>query len=279
MVNLAMPSIVLMAVINGYPLVFALIQAMHNGGLLKLGKFVGLGNFADVLTDQAFWNAAGFTLLFTLCGVFGSWIFGFALALALKPRFPGRNIFKILLLLPWIVPIVVTSMSWNWLVATPVSLLPVLAQAAGVGNVMFLADPTMAMITVCLFKIWISYPFMMMMSAAALESIDGSVYEAARLDGAGPRQQLLYIVLPLTARSTYISWILMTMFSVNDFATIYLLTGGGPVNATTSLVVLAYRSVFQDFQPGYGVAISFMMTIALVTLSVVLLRQIRKAKV
>lgn len=142
---------------------------------------------------------------------------------------------------------------------------------------MFLANPTMAMITVCLFKIWISYPFMMMMGAAALESIDPSVYEAATLDGAKPRQQLRYIVLPMTARSTYISWILMTMFSVNDFATIYLMTGGGPVNATTSLIVLAYRSVFQDFLPGYGVAISFMMTIALVTLSVALFRQLRKS--
>jgi multiple sugar transport system permease protein len=276
MVNLAIPSIVLMAVVNAYPLGFAFVQSLHNGGLLKFGKFIGLRNYENVLTDPAFWSAAAFTLLFTVCGVFGSWLVGFALAIALKPDFPGKNLFKILLLLPWIVPIVVTSMSWNWLVATPGSLLPSLAQSLGFGQVMFLADPTMAMITVCLFKIWISYPFMMMMGAAALESIDNSVYEAARLDGANSRQQLRYIVLPMTARSTYISWILMTMFSVNDFATIYLLTGGGPVNATTSLIVLAYRSVFQDFLPGYGVAISFMMTIVLVTLSILLFRQVRK---
>lgn len=279
MVNLAMPSIVLMLLVNAYPLGFAFIQSFHNGGLLKLGKFIGLRNYMNVLTDPAFWSAASFTLLFTVCGVFGSWLVGFALAIALKPHFPGRNLFKVLLLLPWIVPIVVTSMSWNWLVATPGSLLPSLAQSLGFGQVMFLADPTMAMVTVCLFKIWISYPFMMMMGAAALESIDPSVYEAATLDGATSSQQLRYIILPMTAKSTYISWILMTMFSVNDFATIYLLTGGGPVNATTSLIVLAYRSVFQDFLPGYGVAISFMMTIVLVTLSILLFRQVRRSNI
>lgn len=279
MVNLAMPSIILMLLVNAYPLGFAFIQSFHNGGLLKLGKFIGLRNYLNVLTDPAFWSAASFTLLFTVCGVFGSWLVGFALAIALKPHFPGRDLFKVLLLLPWIVPIVVTSMSWNWLVATPGSLLPSLAQSLGFGQVMFLADPSMAIVTVCLFKIWISYPFMMMMAAAALESIDTSVYEAATLDGATPRQQLRYIILPMTAKSTYISWILMTMFSVNDFATIYLMTGGGPVNATTSLIVLAYRSVFQDFLPGYGVAISFMMTIVLVTLSILLFRQVRRSNI
>ncbi len=104
---------------------------------------------------------------------------------------------------------------------------------------------------------------MMMMMSAALEGIEPNLFEAARVDGASSRQRLRHIVLPMTARSTYISWILMAMFSVNDFATIYLLTGGGLVDSTTSLIVLAYRSVFQDFRPGFGVAISFLMTAAL----------------
>jgi len=81
----------------------------------------------------------------------------------------------------------------------------------------------------------------------------------------------------MISRSTYISWILMTIFCVNDFPTIFLMTGGGPVNATTSLVVLAYRTVFQDFQTGPGVAIAFLMTITLVVTSTILYRQVRKA--
>ena len=98
------------------------------------------------------------------------------------------------------------------------------------------------------------------------------------MDGATKWQQLTQITLPMISRSTYISWILMTIFCVNDFPTIYLLTGGGPVDATTSLVVLAYRTVFQDFRTGPGVAIAFIMTFVLVIISTVLYRQIRKGE-
>lgn len=275
-VGLAAPAMLLMIVINAYPVCIAAVQAVHDGDLLDTGRFIGADNFVTALTDPQFWAAARFTLVFTLAGVFGSWIVGFGFSLLLQPRFPGRGFFKVVLLLPWIVPIVVSSMSWNWLVATRESLFPQIAHALGFGNVLFLADPTLAAVTVCVFKAWISYPFMMMMMSAALEGIDQSVYEAARVDGTSAWQRLRYVVLPMTARPTFISWILMTMFSVNDFPTIYLLTGGGPVNATSSLVVLAYRSVFQNFQVGYGVAIAFIMTAALIAISVALFRQIRK---
>jgi multiple sugar transport system permease protein len=133
------------------------------------------------------------------------------------------------------------------------------------------------MITVCVFKVWISYPFMMMMMGAALQTIDRSVSEAAAVDGCTGWRRLRYMTLPMTARTTYIAWILMVMFSVNDFPTIFLLTGGGPVNSTTTLILMAFRAVFNDFLPGYGVAISFIITIVLVALSIFLLRQIRRA--
>lgn len=275
--GLALPALLLMVVVNAYPLAFAIIQSVHSGSLITPGPFIGARNFADVLADPGFWKAAWFTLIFTASGVFGSWALGFALAVLLKPQFPGRGAFKVLLLLPWIVPIVVTAMSWNWLIAGRESLLPSLARALGMGNVMFLGNPTLAMITVCVFKVWISYPFMMMMCAAALESVEASIYEASQIDGANKWQQFFHIVLPVTARSTYISWILMAVFCINDFPTIYLLTRGGPLEATTSLIVLAYKTTFLDFLPGNGIAIAFFMTAVMVTLSVVLLRQIRKA--
>jgi multiple sugar transport system permease protein len=117
---------------------------------------------------------------------------------------------------------------------------------------------------------------MMLMSSSALSGIDESLYEAAQLDGATRWQTLSQITLPLIARSTYISWILMAIFCVNDFSIVFLLTGGGPVSATTTLVVLAYRTVFQNFQTGPGVAIAFLMTLALVVVSAILYQQIKK---
>ncbi|KHL03557.1 carbohydrate ABC transporter permease [Sinomonas humi] len=277
------PALILLLLINLYPVIYAAYQSLRNGTLIQGGDFVGFANYINTLISgnltPAFWQAALFTLIFTLVGVFGSWVIGLVLALLLRTRIPAGGVFKVLLLLPWIVPVVVSAFSWNWLVATPQSPFPMLAQALGLGNVLFLANPTLAKITVCVFKVWISFPFMMMMMSSALASVDNNVYEAARVDGAGSWQTFSQITLPLISRSTYISWILMTIFCVNDFPTIFLLTGGGPVGSTTSLVVLAYRTVFENFQVGPGVAIAFMTTIVLIVVSVILYRQIRKASV
>jgi multiple sugar transport system permease protein len=275
----AVPSLFLLLLINLYPVIYAGYQSLRDGSLIDVGDFVGLENYAKVLTDPTFWQAARFTLVFTVVGVFGSWLVGLAIAILLKTRIPGKGVFKVLLLLPWVVPVVVSATSWNWLVATPQSPLPVLAQALGFGNVLFLADPLLAQMTVCVFKVWISFPFMMMMMSAALASVDNNVYEAARVDGASRWKELTDITLPMISRSTYISWILMTIFCVNDFPSIFLLTGGGPVNATQTLVVLAYVTVFQNFETGPGVAIAFLMTIVLTIVSVVLYRQIRKVQI
>ena len=181
---LVLPSIVLLLLIHGFPLVSAFIQSLHNGTLIDQGPFVGFQNYVDNLTSSTFWKAAGFTVVFTVVGVFGSWAVGLALALLLRTRIPAGGIFKVLLLLPWVVPIVVSSTAINWLVATSSSPIPMLFENLGLAPPLFLADPTWAKILVCVFKVWISFPFMMMMTSAALASVDETVYEAARMDGA-----------------------------------------------------------------------------------------------
>ena len=164
----AVPSLVLLLLLNLYPLIYAGWQSLRDGSLISAGDFVGLQNYINVLQDPVFWAAAKFTVIFTIVGVFGSWLVGLALAILLKTRIPGKAVFKVLLLLPWVVPVVVSATAWNWLVATPQSPLPILAEWLGLGNVLFLADPLLAQITVCVFKVWISFPFMMMMMSAAL---------------------------------------------------------------------------------------------------------------
>jgi multiple sugar transport system permease protein len=275
----AIPSVILLVLLNLYPVIYAGYQSVRDGSLISAGDFVGAENYVNVLSSEAFWNATRFTVIFTVVGVFGSWLIGLGLALLLRTKIPAGGLFKVLLLLPWIVPVVVSAAAWNWLVATPQSPMPILADALGLGNVLFLANPVLAQITVCVFKVWISFPFMMMMMSSALAAVDNNVYEAAKVDGAGTWQSFWHITMPLISRTTYISWILMTIFCVNDFPTIFLLTGGGPVNATTSLVVLSYQVVFQNFDTGPGVAIAFIMTLVLVVISVVLYRQLRKVHV
>ena len=275
----ALPSLILLVLLNAYPVVYAAFQSTHNGDLITTGSWVGFANYISVVQDPVFWQSALFTVIFSVVGVFGSWAAGLGLALLLRTKIPAGPVFKVLLLLPWVVPVVVSAMSWNWLVATPQSPLPVLFQALGLGSPLFLADPILAKVMVCIFKVWISFPFMMMMMSSALASVDTTVYEASKVDGAGTWQTFTQITLPMISRTTYVSWILMTIFCVNDFPTIFLLTGGGPVGATQSLVVYAYLTVFANYQVGPGVAIAFIMTIVLVIISVLLYRQIRKVDI
>jgi multiple sugar transport system permease protein len=275
---LVAPSVILLAVINGYPVLYGLVQSTHDGTLIASGKWTGLANYTHVFTDSRFWSATWFSLVFTVVGVFGSWLIGLALALLLRTSVPGATTFKVLLMLPWVVPVVVSTTAWNWLIATADSPIPRLVHDLGFGAPMFLSDPTLAKVTVCLFKVWAGFPFMMVMMSSALAAVDATLYEASSLDGAGRWQQLTRVTIPNIARPTYISWILMTIFCVNDFPSVYLLTGGGPSDSTTTLIVLAYRTVFQNFQVGTGVAIAFVMTAALVLMSVLLYRQIKKVE-
>jgi multiple sugar transport system permease protein len=282
LVLFALPSLILLVLLNLFPVIYAFVQSFQNGTPSTVpteAPFVGLSNYATVLTSPDFWGAVGFTIVFTIVGVFGSWAVGLALALLLRTRIPGNTVFKVLLLLPWIVPVVVSATSWNWLVATPQSPVPIMLGSIGLQNLNFLGDPLLAQITVCVFKVWISFPFMMMMMSSALASVDVNVYEAGRMDGATSWQMFTGITLPMVARTTYISWVLMTIFCVNDFPTIFLLTQGGPVNSTTSLIVLAYQYAFQNLQTGPATAVAFMMTAVLVIISTVLYQRIKKADI
>jgi multiple sugar transport system permease protein len=282
LVLFALPSLILLVLLNLFPVVYAILQSFQNGTPSTLptdAPFVGLGNYAAVLSSGTFLGSALFTVIFTVVGVFGSWIVGLGLALLLRTKIPANGVFKVLLLLPWIVPVVVSATSWNWLVATPQSPVPIMLSVIGLGDVNFLGDPVLAKITVCLFKVWISFPFMMMMMSSALASVDTNVYEAGKMDGASSWQMFRGITLPMVSRTTYISWVLMTIFCVNDFPTIFLLTQGGPDNATTSLIVLAYQYAFQNLQTGPATAVAFMMTAVLVIISTVLYQQIKKASV
>ena len=282
MTGFALPSLILLLLLNVFPVVYAILQSLQNGTPSTLpwdAPFVGLANYTGVAADPQFWASTLFTVIFTISGVFGSWLIGLGLALLLRTKIPGNTVFKVLLLLPWIVPVVVSATAWNWLVATPQSPIPVILSLFGAGNVNFLGNPVLAQVVVCIFKVWISFPFMMMMMSSALASVDTNVYEAAKMDGATGWQTFTGVTLPIISRTTFISWVLMTIFCVNDFPTIFLLTQGGPQNATTSLVVLSYQYAFQNFQTGPGTAVAFIMTVVLVLVSVGLYQQIKKASV
>jgi multiple sugar transport system permease protein len=257
---LALPSVVVLLGINVYPLLYAVFQSVHNGTLITSGNFIGGQNYSTVLTSGDFWHAVAFSAVFVVAGVGGSYVVGMVLALMLR-NVPGAIVFRVLLLLPWVVPIVVSMTSWDWLIGTRGGLADTTLHALGLPQVLFLASPNAAIATVCVVKIWESFPFMMLVLGAGLEGIDPRLLEAAAVDGCGPWQRYRYITFPILRNISVVSWILMAIFCVNDFATIWLLTGGGPLTSTQNLIVYSYQLVFNQLQTGIGIVVAILTTI------------------
>ena len=272
------PSIILLLVVIAYPMVQGLWYSVTNGSLLKAGRFVGLNNYATLLTDQAFWNSVRFSLIFAVANIIGCYSLGLGLALLLSQEFPGRGVLRVALLLPWIIPSLCAIVSWRWLVNDENALFNLIIKAFGGEPIFFLSSSSWAVALVILVKIWRSFPFMLLSLLAALQTIDRSLYEAADMDGANNWQSFKHITMPAISGVSIVLCLLMTIWSVNDFDTPWLMAQGGPANATENLVVLAYRYTFQRSNVGMGAAVSFLTLAVLMVIFVIVLRIQRRGQ-
>ncbi len=270
---LLLPSIALIALIILYPLATGVYYSLKEGSLIRLEEFVGLSNYVALLSQPDFRHALWFSGLFAVCSVIGSYVIGLGLALLLNQELPGRGFFRVALLLPWVIPSIVSIVSWRWLIADQNGLVNQALGLVGAGPIFFLSTENWAIFSVIVIKIWRSFPFMMVSCLAALQSIDRDMYEAARIDGAGRWQSFRDITLPQIAGISVVMWILMTIWSVNDFETPWLLTQGGPSNATENLIVLAYKYTFTRNDVGVGSAIAVVSMVILMALATLLLRK------
>jgi len=274
---LVLPSLGLIALINLYPLATGFWYSLQNGTLIKLGSFVGLENYAQLIGRPEFIHALWFSAVFALFAVFGSWLLGLALALLLNRPMPGQGFFRVALLLPWIIPSVVSIVSWRWLLNDQSGLMNAVLGVFGLQPQYLLSSEPTAILSIFVVKIWRSFPFMMLSLLAAIQVISLDLYEAAKVDGANRWQSFRHITLPQIRNLSIVLWILMTIWSVNDFDTPWLLTQGGPSGATENLSVLAFRYTFKSSDLGLGSATAFTSMLVLMVLAVILLRRQREA--
>jgi ABC-type sugar transport system permease subunit len=266
------PSILLIVVIELYPFLQGLLYSFQNGSLLAPGTFIGLDNYVSTFTDPEFLHSVFFSAIFALFSVAGSYLVGLGLALLLIKSFPLRGLFRVLLIIPWILSSIVTIVSWRWLIQDQHGTINVLLSLVHLGPIFFLSSTGWAVVSVIVIKVWRSFPFMMISLIAALQTIDANIYEAARIDGAGRWAAFRYVTFPGIKNISIILWILMTIWSVNDFETPWLLTQGGPSNATESLMILAYKDTFTRNMVGTGAAVAFISLIILMILAIVMMR-------
>ncbi|WP_246727991.1 carbohydrate ABC transporter permease [Rhizobium leguminosarum] len=275
---LLVPSLILMLMVIGYPMIQGFWYSFTNGSLLKAGKFVGLRNYGKLLTDPSFWHALRFSLYFAVANIVGCYSLGLGLALLLQKDFPGRGLFRVLLLLPWIVPSLVAIVSWRWMINDDKALFNQIIVFFGGDPVYFLSSSNWTIAMVIVIKIWRSFPFMLLSLLAALQTIDRTLYEAADIDGATKWQSFRHVTMPAISGISVVLCLLMTVWTVNDFDTPWLLAQGGPANATENLVVLAYRYTFARNDVGMGAAVSFVTLAILMVIFTVVLRLQREKR-
>jgi ABC-type sugar transport system permease subunit len=241
--------------------------------------FNGLDNFIRILTkDKEFYGTLGFSFLSTLAVVVIAYVFGMCFALLLNRDIKFRGFFRALILIPWIIPPVVAATNWSWLLNDQIGFVNFVLRKWGLVDkpILFLADPVLARLTVCFTGAWKSFPFMMIVLLSGMQGIPDELYESASIDGAGFFRSFLHITVPMLRPVTMISTVLMFIWTFNNFENIYLLTKGGPANATFVLPILSYYTAFFRSQLGYASAISTLMLVVLLFMALVYMRILLK---
>ena len=281
--KMIIPATVLLALIIFYPLISGIIMSFKNYNLLRPDevRFIGLGNYFNIIfKDTEFRGVLFFSFLYTVGVVLFSYLVGLGLAMLLKRDIKFRGLFRTLVLIPWVIPPVVACTNWLWVLNDQVGIVNVVLKQLHIikSPILFLGSETLARITVIFTGTWKSYPFMMIVILAGLQSIPKEMYEASKIDGANIFQSFIYITMPMIKSVSFICTTLMFIWTFNNFDNIYLLTKGGPLNQTFVMPILSYYTAFYRTQFGYASAIAVVMLVVLLILSLLYLRLLKTDK-
>jgi multiple sugar transport system permease protein len=269
------PVFLIVGALLVYPFFDAILLSFQERFIGKAGTWVGLQNYIDFFTNpnNYFLRAAWNTLVFTAGAIAGKFIVGMAMACVLNQEMPLRNIWRGLMFLPWAVPAVVTAYAWRFLFDTSGPINGMIAQFQLADDyIYFFNDARLAMFALVMVVIWSGTPFWTMNFLAGMQSISGE-HEAAEIDGASTWQRFIFITLPSLKHVILITMLLSTIWTSANLTQIFVLTGGGPNYATTTLPLLSYLVAIPGTQLGAGAAISMMMMPAYIILVYFLTRQ------
>jgi multiple sugar transport system permease protein len=273
------PVVFLVALFTLFPLLYALLTSLQRVVLTqpKSSPFVGLENYADVLGEAAFANAAKNTLWFAAVSVPLVTIAGLAVALLLNQRIRGFGILRVLVLLPWSIPLVSAGIIWRLLLHGNFGALNGALLQLGVidSYASWLSSPKLAMWSVIVVHVWREFPLPAILFLAGLQTIPTDVIDAAKVDGAGAWSRFRHVVLPLLKGPLLIVLVYETMIAIAVFDLVYVLTGGGPGSATTLISWFAYAVSFKFLNLGQGAALSFLISAAILVLIVAYIRILR----
>jgi multiple sugar transport system permease protein len=267
------PAVLLLAAVQGYPILRGIYLSFTNTSLLSPNRstFVGLRNFTALFNLDSFQITMVKTLVYATGSVIGAVVLGLAAALVMNGAFPGRRLVRAMILVPWATPQVAVALVFVWIFNADYGVLNYALSSIGVidGGVLWLNDPDLAMGSVLLVTIWKIFPFSALVLLAALQSVPASLEEAARIDGARGFAVLTEITLPGIRRTILVLVLFLSIWSLRRFELIWLLTQGGPVRATNTLVVDLYRQGFVNAHLGRAAAIGVVGFLASILITIV----------
>lgn len=275
---LILPSLVFLVAIEFYPLGVGLLEAFkyHNRVQPWATQYNGVENFVKAFNDHTV-RIALRTSFVMVIGIVGfSYGLGLLAGILLNQRLRLRGIYRALILIPWVTPPVVSLISWQWMLNDQSGIINrMLIELGIIGEyepILWLANPNLAMLSIIVVGTWSRFPFMMITVLAALSAIPDDLNEAASIDGATGFQAFRHITFPLILPVSVIATLLQAIWVFNDFGLPFVLTGGGPANATTPLILLAYKEAFQRFNIGYGTSLAVISMVLMLMLGVIYLR-------
>lgn len=277
------PAVVALLTIVGYPLVETLRLSFTSTELIGGGGgFVGLDNFATALGSADFWSSLRITVTFTVLTVAIEMVFGLLVALLLNLKLRGRGFVRGLLIIPWALPTVINAMMWRVIYNPEFGALNAGLQQMGIiGEYRsWLGDPDVALYAVAVADIWKTVPLVALILLAALQGVSQELRDAASIDGAGPLARFWTVTWPAILVPVSIVVVLRIIEAVKVFDVIWVMTHGGPLNATRSLAILVYQQAFSFHHSGYGAALSLLsvvLSLVLIAFYVVSLRRQQSA--
>jgi multiple sugar transport system permease protein len=269
------PAIVFLAALELYPIAYNVktsLTDLNVGTYLRgTAEFVGIDNYTKVLGDEAFQHSVGVSVVFTAACIFLQFFIGLALALFFVRPFPGSGTLRALLVIGWLLPGVVTGSLFKWLLDGDSGVFPYIVSSLGLGEHAWLTSPDGALWAAVFTNVWVGIPFNMILLLPGLQAIPHSLYEAASIDGANAWQRFRYITWPLLRPVTLSVLVLGVIYTFKVFDLIFVLTGGGPVDATTVMPIYIYDVSLKFFRFGEGAAASTLLLLGMLVVASVYL--------
>jgi multiple sugar transport system permease protein len=242
-------------------------------------RFVGLANYAQAFADPTFLSALRTTAIFTGGTVAAQFVLGMAFALVVHNLSFGQGLVRTAMLVPIFMTPAVAAFMWRFILHPDLGIMNYFVSMLGFGKPVWLGSPSLALFSVMAVDIWRNTPFMFLIFLAGMQSLPAELYEAADVDGASPWQKLISVTIPLLKPLILVALIIRGMDAVREFDIIFIMTGGGPGNATETIALATQRYSFRVYNMGLGSAVSYIIFIVVFAFSVFFVRQMQRTQV